>query len=130
VNKYEYAKLRAQAVAHYAGGPVSPVRSAGDFPGTWKMRFGGPAGSNKVRAVYRFSDDGKLMVGDECGTWKLNKNGTLSLFVATPPDPQTPGLEQGASTEEVRYAYTTDDGRLVLSNEDTSAIELLTKANH
>jgi hypothetical protein len=127
VDENEYAKLQAQAVEQYAGSPVSPVRSADDFLGAWEMRFGGPAGSNKVQWVYQFSRDGKVKVGDETWTWKLNKDGTLSFFLTTPPDPKTPGLEQGASTEEVRYPFKAKDGRLVLSNEDTSVIELLSK---
>lgn len=128
MNEKEYAKLRAQAVEQYAGSTVSPVRSAGDFLGVWEMRFGGPVGSDKVQWVYEFSRNGKVKVCDETWTWKLNKDGTLSFFVTTPPDPTIPGLEEGTSTQEMRYPFKAKDGRLVLSNEDTSVIELLSKA--
>ena len=127
VNENEYAKLRVQAIEQYAGSPVTPIRSPDEFIGAWEMRFGGPVGSNEVQWVYDFSRDGKVKVGDETWTWKLNQDGRLSFGVTMPPDPTSPGLEQGASSEEMRYAFKTKDGRLVLSNEDTSVIELLSK---
>jgi len=128
MDEKQFAKLRVQAVEQHAGSPVTPVRSADEFIGTWQMRFGGPVAPNKVQLIYQFSRDGKVKAGDVTWRWKLNKNGTLSLFITTPPDPTIPGLEEGASTEELRYPFKTKDGRLVLSNEDTSVVELLSKA--
>lgn len=128
MNENAYAKLRVQAIQQYAGAPVTPVRSPDELLGAWEMRFGGPAGSDEVQWVYEFSRDGKVKVGDETWTWKLTKDGALSFIVTTPPDPAIPGLEEGASTEEMRYPFKVNDGWLVLSNEDTSVIELLSKA--
>jgi hypothetical protein len=128
MSESEYAKLRVQAIEQHAGSAVTPVRSPDDFIGAWEMRFGGPVGSDQVQWVYEFSRDGKVKVGYETWTWKLNNDGTLSFFVTTPPDPTIPGLEDGGSTEEMRYPFKAKDGRLVLSNEDTSVIELLSKA--
>lgn len=123
-----YAKARAEAVSKYAGSPVTPIRSADDFIGAWEMRFGGPVGSDKVEWVYEFSRDGNVTVGGrETWRWKLSADGTLSFFVTIPPDPKAPGLEDGASSEEVRHPFKAADGRIVLSNEDTSVIELLSK---
>jgi hypothetical protein len=127
MSENQYAKLRIEAIEQHAGSPVTPVRSPDELIGAWEMRFGGPSGSHEVQWVYEFSRDGKVKVGDETWTWKLNKDGTLSFFVTTPPT-TIPGLEDGASTEEMRYPFKAKDGRLVLSNEDTSVIELLSKA--
>ena len=128
VNKNDYTTLRTKAVEQYAGSPITPIRSADEFVGAWEMRFGGPVGSDEIQWVYKFSRDGKVKVGDETWKWKLNQDGTLSLFVTVTPDPDTPGLENGATSEELRHPFKTKDGRIVLSNEDTSIIELLSQA--
>jgi hypothetical protein len=127
MDESEYARVRVEAVERCAGSPVSPVRSAGEFAGAWAMRFGGPAGSDDVQWVYTFSRDGTVTAGDETWRWKLNRNGTLSFFVTTPPDPTIPGLEDGASTEEVRHPFKAKDGRIALANDDASVIELLSR---
>lgn len=127
MNDSEIAKLRLQAVEGYANSPVVPVESADEILGRWEMRFGGPIGSEAVQWVYEFGRDGTVKVNGETWTWKINKHGVLSLCVTTPPDPSTPGLEDGAVTEEVRYAFNAEDGRVVLCNEDTSFVEMLTR---
>jgi hypothetical protein len=127
MDENEYAKLRVQAIESYAGSPVTPVRSPEEFVGAWEVRHGGPAGSDEVQSHYDFSPDGSVRVGGETWAWRLNGDGTLSFIVTTPPDPTAPGLEEGAVTVDRFYPFKAKDGRLVLSNEDTSVVELLSR---
>ena len=126
MNETEYAKLRVQAIRQLAGSAISPLRSPDDLIGRWQTH--NARTGELVRWEYNFLREGVVRVGDEAQRWKLNKNGTLSLFFETPPDPTIVGLEEGAVTEERYLAFKTAHGRIVLSNEDTSVVELLSKA--
>lgn len=121
----ENDQLRAQTVEQYVGVPLSQVPSADDLLGTWEVRFTGPTGSDEVQWTYGFSPDGTVKVADETWTWKLNDDGTLIFLITTPPDPTIPGLEDGEVTEELYFPFKANDGRLVLANDDTSVVELL-----
>ena len=128
MDEKEYTKDRTRAAERSAGAALSPVGSAEELLGTWEMRLGGPMRSDKVQWVYEFARDGKVKADGETWTWRLNANGRLSLFVTMPADPTVPGPEEETASEERRYVFKAQDGRLVLCNEDASVIELLSKA--
>lgn len=107
---------------------MTPLTSPKALLGIWEMRFAGPVGGPEVQRRYEFTADGNVNVGDEVWHRKVQPDGMLSLYVPIAPVPCIPGLEEGTTSEEVMLAFKTADGRVVLSNEDTSVIELLSKA--
>lgn len=120
----DYAKQRHQVLEQHAGAALTPLRNASALVGRWEMRFGGPLGSDAVQWVYDFKRDGQLVIGDDSGgKWQLHNDGLLSLWFPYEADPAF-DLEAGL-TEESRLAFSTNDGRVVLSNDDTSVVELL-----
>lgn len=122
----DYAELRRQALEQYAGTPINPITAPQTFHGVWDMRFGGPVGSDKVQWRYNFRSDGTANVNGEVWQWRLNEDGTLILVVPVKADPSTPGLEEDTAVEEVRLAFKTTDDRIIVSNDDTSVVEILT----
>lgn len=85
------------------------------------------AGIQPPSARYRFATDEYVLDDAEADRWSLSEKGELSLWFTVPPDPDIPGLEDGAASEECYYAFHTDDGRVVLSNDDTSYVQLLSR---
>jgi hypothetical protein len=128
VDESKYAEMRLKAIAQRAGADVTPLTSPNDLFGTWQMRFAGPVGGPDVQRWYEFTSDGNVNVDDEHWEWKLEPSGVLSFYVPIAPVPGIPGLEEGTTSEEVMLAFKAADGRIVLSNDDTSLIELLSKA--
>lgn len=122
----DYAQLRQQALEQYAGTSIKPITDRAVFFGSWDMRFGGPVGSEKVQWQYDFRSDGTAVVGDETWQWQLNDDATLSLVVPVNADPNIPGLEDDTASEEIRLPFLAIDGRIILSNDDTSVVEILT----
>ncbi|MEM7808743.1 MAG: hypothetical protein AAF561_11590 [Planctomycetota bacterium] len=92
--------------------------------GRWQIRFGGPVGSDEVQWHYCFEPDGTLTMDDGAvGSWVLEDSGHLLIGLPYEADP-TLDLEAGVS-EEGRHAFVSTNGRIVLSNDDTSIIEIL-----
>jgi hypothetical protein len=130
VDEAKYAEIRLMAIVQRTGSAVTPLTSPKDLLGAWEMRFAGPLGGPEVQRRYEFTSDGSANVGDEVWQWELRPDGMLSFHVPIAPVPGIPGLEEGTTSEEVRLAFKAADGRVVLSNEDTSVIQLLSRATH
>ena len=128
MDEAKYAEMRLKAIAQRAGSTVTPLTLQKDLLGTWEMRFAGPVGGPEVQRRYEFTSDGSVNVGDEVWQWKLQPNSMLFFYVPIAPVPGIPGLEEGTTSEDVMLAFKAADGRVVLSNDDTSVIELLSKA--
>jgi Tfp pilus tip-associated adhesin PilY1 len=96
--------------------------------GSWRGSFVELSGaSQSPTSRYRFATDEYVLDDAEADRWSLSEKGELSLWFTVPPDPEIPGLEDGAASEECYYAFHTDDGRVVLSNDDTSYVQLLSR---
>lgn len=120
----DIAKLREQTIEQWVGTRITPVASPADLLGQWDMRFAGPTGSDRVQWSYVFEPDGSVAVANEQWRWKLNEDGTLSLIVSLPPGPATDVAED---SEELVFPFQAADGRIILANDDTSVVEVLTK---
>lgn len=89
-----------------------------------------PAEIQPPTSLYRFAADEYVLDDAGADRWSLSDKGELSLWFTVPPDPDIPGLENGAASEECYYAFHTDDGRVVLSNDDSSYVQLLSRESH
>ncbi len=121
----DIVRQREQTIGKLTGTHLAPITSAADLLGDWEMRFGGPTGSDKVQWRYGFRADGSVAVGAEQWRWRLDDDG--SLILSTPTDPAAAGSED--DSEEPMFPFRADDGRVILSNEDNSLIEVLTKVS-
>jgi len=112
----------------YAGGALKAVAKAEEFTGRWEMRYSGPAAlagvvsADQVQWIYEFAADGTFSIGNEKYLWKLHKEDRESFLVFAPSGP---GAELYG---ERKIAFKMADGRLMLSNDDTSLVEILTKS--
>lgn len=127
MNKAEYAETRLKAIAQRVRSAVTPLTSPRELLGVWEMRFAGPAGGPDARRQYEFTSDGNVKVGREVWQWKIRHRAMLSFFMPISPVPGIPGLEEGTIAEEAMLAFKDADGRVVLSNDDTSVIQVLSK---
>lgn len=97
------------------------------------MRFGGPAGSDTVHWLYDFEPEGQVRVEgkslapQEIWKWKLNAPGTLLFRKPIAPNPRFASLKHGTIEEEMYWVFTTMDARVVLTNFDSSLIQVLTR---
>lgn len=123
----ERTSQREQTIELQIGRKLQPLASPDELLGDWEMRFGGLLGSDAVQWTYRFRPDGIVQVDDQQWRWQFNSDGSLILLVSVPANPNLPGLENGATSEELRFPFRIHDGRIVLSNDDGSVIELLTR---
>ena len=75
------------------------------------------------------SCDIETAIGDQMlkstAWWRLNADGTFSLFVSCSPDPSVPALENGAIDEQRYFLMRMPDGRQALWNGDGSVLLLL-----
>jgi hypothetical protein len=114
---------------------VSPLSDSAELYGKWEMRFAGPAGSEKVLALYDFRSDGQVIVegrviaAHETWKWKLTGPGILSFRMPIAPIPHIPSLKDGTVQEEYYWAFKAADARMILTNFDASLIETLSRMN-
>ncbi|MHC4214140.1 MAG: hypothetical protein ACYSWP_12275 [Planctomycetota bacterium] len=132
IDESEYAFQRKEVLESIAGGPLCIVDVKAVLEGRWDVYFRNPISPDIVSFIYTINADGALTITHveldappEEGTWKLNNDGTLSIFLKIPPDPTTPTLEKGTIAEECYLLFSLDKNCLILSNYDTSVVQVL-----
>jgi hypothetical protein len=124
-----------EGVVKRVGMQGQPITGRDELVGSWDVALDTSFGKEppEPRFVYHLRVDGSCVfetavVGRthrDTGKWRLNGDGTLSLLIDCPPDPSTPGLEQGAVDESRYFVLGLPDGRRVLWNGDGSLLFVL-----
>lgn len=126
----EYRQLVRAGVFARVGGSGRAVADRGELIGDWDVAFVGPAGGESEPAfVYRLRPDGGAtleMAGQppSAGEWRLNPDGTFSLLMWCPADPEF-GMPEPQLDEDRRHLAALPHGRLVAWNGDGSSVLLL-----
>lgn len=132
----EYVRMREQALNQMAPEPLTALTDASLLHGRWNSSTLGPLASDDVFMRYIFNPDGSMTVEvpsdspGASGRWELRGDGSILLSFDIPADPTIPGLEEDTIEEDLRLIYRCGDDRIVLSNADTSVVELLTRREH
>lgn len=122
------AERRKKAIEKRIGSSLAMLTSNKDVFGRWVGSFDLAPPGPVTR--YDFTEDGSGTmstsgIGSESIRWELKEGGVLSIFITIPPVPHLPSLEEGTEAEESYFAFKTEDAKLVLSNDDTSLVQIL-----
>ena len=131
----EYRNRVREGVLKRVGVQGQPVTSRDELVGSWDVAADTSFGKlpPDPMFVYHLRDDGSCVIETtvggqrhrDTGKWRLNGDGTFTLLTDCPPDPSTPGLEQGAVDESRYFLLGLSDGRRVLWNGDGSLLLVL-----
>lgn len=132
----EYRNQVRQGVMKRVGMQGQPVASRDELVGSWDVAADTSFGKLPPEpiCVYHLRADGSCLIDTntagggthrDAGKWRLNDDGTFTLLTDCPPDPSTPGLEQGAVDESRYFLLGLPDGRRVLWNGDGSMLLVL-----
>jgi hypothetical protein len=131
-----YRERVREGVMKRVGMQGQPVASRDALVGSWDVAAATSLGKAppEPRFVYHLGADGGCVIETtvggrthrDTGKWRLNGDGTFTLLIDCPPDPSTPGLEQGAVDESRYFLLGLPDGRRVLWNGDGSLLLVLT----
>lgn len=139
-HKDEYGEYRNRVRANVlsevgAQGQGEPITSRDQLIGWWDVDAVYINEPPEPLFIYHLRADGSCIIKivngrkkEEDNTkvrWKLNDNGTFSLFFEYPPDPSIPGFENAAIEEQRRFLLGLREGRRVLWNGDGSSVSLL-----
>jgi hypothetical protein len=139
-HKDEYGEYRERVRASVlrelgVEGQGEPIANREPMIGWWNVALNPSLEQCPTEAVsvYHLRADGSCFVRtiigqrtfEENGRWRLNDDGTFSIFYVSPPDPSVPGLEHGGTEESRYFLLGLPDGRRVLWNGDGSLVKLL-----
>jgi hypothetical protein len=131
----DYRQRVREGVEKRIGMQGQPITSADELVGSWDVAADTSMGKlpPEPMFVYHLRREGSCVMEmtaggrthRDTGNWRLNGDGTFTLLTDCPPDPSTPGLEDGAVDEARYFLLGLPDGRRVLWNGDGSSLLVL-----
>jgi hypothetical protein len=116
----EYRDKVRQGVAKRVGMVGQPLAKRDELFGSWEVAVDTSFGKSPPQplGIYHLEGDGSCVIETtvaggtvrNTGKWELNDDGTFKLLIDCAPDPDIPGLEDGAADESRFFVLALPEG--------------------